>query len=679
MNYSKWKISERSGEIPEALLAAGYPPLLAALLNIRGISTAEEAEKFLHCGEESLIDPMRMKDMDKAVRRIKTAFEKEETVAVYGDYDVDGITSTCLLTDWLRSRGISCYPYIPDRIEEGYGLNIPAIDKLKSRGVSLIISVDCGITAAEEAKHAREVGVDLIITDHHECREQTLPDAVAVIDPKQLGCGYPNKNLAGVGVAMKLICAVEGKGAEVLRHYADLVAIGTVADVVPLTDENRYIVRMGLGMIEQTSRPGIAALLHESGVEDKKISSSTIGFTLAPRLNAAGRLGCVSVAGKLLMTSDRAEACRLAAELCELNRRRQHLETEIWDDASGMMDGKKPETPIVLASEKWHQGVIGIAASKLAEQYSLPTIMICLDGEKGKGSCRSFGGFNLFDALSACSEYLEGFGGHALAAGLNIKRSKLHEFCAALGEYYKQNKPEELPTLNCDIEIRDPKMLNMEGVESLSMLEPFGSGNPRPTMCILGARLERLMPIGGGKHLRLSVSFRGCSFECVFFSHTQEELGVGVGDCVDIAFTPQINEFRFRSSVQLQLTAVRRHDPRPLCERLLRGMPASEAAAYCPDRGAFVKAWRRIQAAGGAVASDIDGVIRQCPSGLEPERFCICLLALSELGLLRSAIPGSVLGARIVPKAGKVNLDDSKLIKRLKARRLQWQKKTPKT
>lgn len=668
MNYSKWKISERSAEIPAALIAAGYPPLLAAMLRIRGIDTVEEAQRFLNGGAESLIDPMLMKDMDKAVRRIKSAFASGETLAVYGDYDVDGMTATCLLTDWLRSRGIDCYPYIPDRIEEGYGINSAAIDSLQSKGVSLIISVDCGITAVDEAKHAREVGVDLIITDHHECHEQALPEAVAVIDPKQGDCAYPNKDLAGVGVALKLICAVEGDSEGVVRRYADLAAIGTVADVVPLTGENRYIVRTGLGMIEQTTRPGIAALLRESGVEDKKISSSTIGFTLAPRLNAAGRLGCVSVAGRLLMTDDEAEANVLAAELCELNRRRQHLETEIWDEASGMMDGRNPQMPIVLASEKWHQGVIGIAASKLAEQYSLPTVMICLDGEKGKGSCRSYGGFNLFEALSACSDYLEGFGGHALAAGLNIRRDKLREFCRAFGEYYRKNKPAELPVLNCDLEISDPGMLNMEGVEALSMLEPFGSGNPKPVMCISGARLDRVTPIGGGRHLRLNISFKGSGFECVFFSHTESELGLCAGDCVDLAFTPQINEFRFRSSVQLQLTAVRRHDPRPLCERILREMPLREAAPYCPDRSAFVKAWRRLQSVGGAVAQDIDGVIRQCPSGLEPERFCICLLALSELGLLRSAIPGSVLGARIVPGTKKVNLEDSKLIKRLKAR-----------
>lgn len=671
MNYSKWKIANVGCTSGSVLRRAGYAPLLAAMLEVRGIHTVSEAEKFLYGGAETLNDPMLMKDMGKAVERIKAAFAAGEIVAVYGDYDVDGITSTCLLTDWLRSRGMDCYPYIPDRIDEGYGINTAAIQSLKDKGVSLIISVDCGITAANETEFAKQLGVDFIITDHHECREQNIPDAVAVIDPKQECCTYPNKELAGVGVALKLVCAVEGNSEAVIKKYADLAAIGTVADVVPLTGENRYIVRTGLAMLEHTKRPGIAALLHESGVEDRKISSSTIGFSLAPRLNAAGRLGCVSVAGRLLMTDDKAEASKLANELCELNRRRQALETDIWDDASRMMSGQTPEAPIVLASENWHQGVIGIAASKLAEQYSLPTVMICLDGDKGKGSCRSYAGFNLFDALSACSEHLEGFGGHALAAGLNIRRENLQKFCEAFGSYYRANRPDELPTLNCDLEITDPGMLDMDGVRSLDMLEPYGSGNPKPLMCIKSAKLDRVTPIGGGKHLRLSISFGGADFECVYFSHTERELGLNVGERIDVAFTPQINEFRFRSSVQLQITAVRRHDPRPLCSKMLEPsgeLPESEAAAYCPDRSAFVSVWRSLKAAGGAVAADLDGLLRQCPKGLEPERFCICILALCELGLLHKRRPDSVFGARIVSGCAKVNLEDSKIIRSLKAR-----------
>lgn len=670
MIYSKWKIADYAEKIPSALLEAGYKPLLAALLRLRGITEPEEARRFLNGGAETLEDPMLMKGMPQAVKRIREAIAAGETVAVYGDYDVDGITATCLLADWLLSKGLTCHSYIPDRIEEGYGLNKEALLSLKNRGVSLVISVDCGITAAAEAEYATEIGIDLIITDHHECREQTLPVATAVIDSKQENCEYPNKDLAGVGVALKLVCAVEGDSAAVFEKYADIAAIGTVADVVPLTGENRYIVRKGLEKIENSPRPGIAALLKESGVADKRISSSTIGFSLAPRLNAAGRLGCVSVACRLLLTRDEAEAAKLATELCELNRRRQALETGIWQEASGMMEGREKDEPIVLSSDKWHQGVIGIAASKLAEQYSLPTVMICLDGDRGKGSCRSYGGFNIFDALSACSQHLEGFGGHALAAGLNIRREKLDDFCRAFSEYYRENRPVEQPTLSCDLGITDPSILDMEGIEAMNLLEPFGSGNPKPLLCINGARLEKVAPIGGGKHLRLSVSYRGRCFECVYFSHTESDLGAWEGDCVDIAFTPQINEFRFRNSVQLQLAALKRHDFRGLCSELLSGGDFSlyEAAAYCPDRTSFVKVWRRLESLNGIVADSFEGVMRQCPCDVEPEKFCICLLAFQELGLLSKTDDGRIFGAEIVADSPKVNLENSELVKKLKAR-----------
>lgn len=677
MNYSKWSAAKVCGSAPASLTEAGYTPLLAAMLEVRGVDDPTAAEKFINGGAECLTDPMLFKDMDKAVRRIRLAIEKNEMLAVYGDYDVDGITATCLLTDWLRSKGARCLTYIPDRIGEGYGINSAAIDKLGEKGVSLIISVDCGITAAAEAEHAKSVGIDLIITDHHECREETRPDALAVIDAKQPDCPYPNKDLAGVGVALKLVCAVEGAATVAIERYAELAAIGTVADVVPLTGENRYIVRRGIELMEHSSRPGIAALLRESGAGEKRMSATTIGFTLAPRLNAAGRLGCVPIALRLLMTDDPAEASTLASALCDLNRRRQTLEMDIWEDAKGMMSGKAPGLPIVLSSEKWHQGVIGIAASKLAEQYSVPTVMICLDGEKGKGSCRSCGDFNLFDALSACAEYLEGFGGHALAAGLNIRRERLTDFCRAFEAYYESNKPTELPELCCDLEITEPELLDMDGVRSLGCLEPFGNGNPKPLMSILGARLDRVCEIGGGRHLRMTVTYRGRSFECVFFSHSEKDVNVSAGELVDIAFTPQINEFRMRSTVQLQLTAVRRHDPRELCRSILDcggEIPEDRAAVYCPDRSDFIKVWRRLLSLGGRVADDPDAVLRQCPVGIAPESFCLCLLVLLELGLMRRGAGGGIFGAGLVRDSAKVNLEDSCLIKRLRRKNARRQK-----
>ena len=489
MKYSDWKIPYSLPQISDELLKAGYNPLLAAILSLRGINTPEEAGKIV--GEGACVyDPYLLQGMDAAVKRIKLAVKRREHVAVYGDYDVDGITSTCLLSDYLSSLGLDCEPYIPDRGEEGYGINCSALDYLKSLGVTLVISVDCGITAVEETEYARLIGIEIIITDHHECKEGSVPAAVSVIDPKQSGNCYPNSCLAGVGVALKLACACAGNSDEIIERYADLVAVGTVADVMPLIGENRYLVKTGLKKLSEGSRPGLEAMFKESSIDKTKLNSTTIGFILAPRLNAAGRLDQAMTALKLLMSTDCDIAGALAKELCELNRQRQAIENEIWEEAKAILSDTQPDAPIVLASDKWHQGVIGIAASRLAEYYSLPTIMVCLNGDIGKGSCRSFGGFNLFEALNACSEHLLGFGGHALAAGLNISKDKLEIFRSALAEYYHSNKPTPQPLVNCDILIKDPKLLSIENVRSLDLLEPYGNGNPKPTLCISGARIE---------------------------------------------------------------------------------------------------------------------------------------------------------------------------------------------
>ena len=668
MNQKEWKISYVRPELPEELLESGCPPLLAAVLAQRGIRSRKAAEELLFGGSEVLHDPMLMTGMDRAVKRIKQAISADETVAVYGDYDVDGITSTCLLTDYLRSKGLRCLPYIPDRNEEGYGLNNAAVDALRSQGASLLITVDCGITALSEVEHAAQIGLEVIITDHHECGHGQLPNAVAVIDCKQNGDNYPNKNLAGVGVALKLACACEGDSERVLEQYADLVAVGTVADVMPLVGENRCLVRRGLKKLVTSPRPGIAAMMRESSIDPGKLTASTIGFSLAPRLNAAGRLGQAETAAKLLMTADPCAAAELAVELCELNRQRQDIETEIWREANAQLSGSVPDAPIVLASDRWHQGVIGIAASRLAEQYSLPAIMICLNGDMGKGSCRSYGGFNLFEALNACSEHLLGFGGHALAAGLNIRQDKLNDFRAALARYYRANKPAALPEVQCDLLINDPTLLSIENVRSLDRLEPYGNANPRPLMCLCGVRVEALSEVGSGRHLRMRIRLRSESFEAIFFSHTAKELGLREGNLVDLAFSPQINEFRGRISVQLVVCAARRHDGRELCRGILENRRDMlwAAAEFCPDRVDFVRVWRMIQQPGFAVGGSAEAVLAQCPEGMEPERFCLCLAVFLETGLLSSPV-GSVYGAREAHIEGKADLERTEIIRLLRA------------
>ena len=666
MKEKNWLIPYARPEAPPELLALGCSPLLAAVLAARGFREGREVSALLFGGRETLHDPLLMRGMAEGAARLRRAIEEKETVAVYGDYDVDGITSTCLLTLYLRSRGVPCLSYIPDRGDEGYGLNNAAVEALHAQGVKLLVTVDCGITAREEADFAASLGMDVIITDHHECGCAALPDAVAVIDPKQPGDGYPNPYLAGVGVAFKLACACEGDAERVLARYADLVAVGTVADVMPLLDENRYLVRRGLDKLENAPCPGMAAMLHEAGIDEKKITASSIGFALAPRLNAAGRLGQTGIALRLLLSDSREEAAACAAELCQLNRQRQSIETEIWQEANDMLAGRTPTEPIVLSSDHWHQGVIGIAASRLAEQYSLPAVMICLNGDVGKGSCRSYGGFNLYDALSACSEHLIGFGGHSLAAGLNVRRDKLEAFRAALCAYYRRHHPRQLPEVPCELLIADPALLSLENVRSLDALEPCGSANPRPTLCLCGALLESLTPVGGGKHLRLRVRLRGEPIDAIFFSHTAPELGLREGERIDLAFTPQLNEFRGQTSVQLLVSAARPHESAALCEALLEGRTDAlwAASLWTPERADFVQVWRAVSAEGFAVAADAPGVMAQAPEGMEPERFCLCLRVLREAGLLGGE--GPLYGAAARRIDGKADLEATAVMRELR-------------
>ena len=664
MKVQDWKIPYAQPEIPAALTAAGYAPLLAAMLHVRGIDTPEQAQDFLAGDAGQLHDPMLLKGMDRAVERLSRAIERGESVAVFGDYDVDGITSTCVLTDYLRHRGLQVRAYIPDRISEGYGLNPDAVRKLHGLGVTLIVSVDCGITAIEETALANTLGMDVIITDHHECGGHEVPDAVSVVDPKQPACTYPNPGLAGVGVAFKLLCALEGDSAEMLRRYSDLVAIGTVADVMPLAGENRFLVAEGLRRINTAPRPGIQALLEESGALGRAVTATTIGFTLAPRINAAGRLGETAVAAKLLLTDDPAEAAYYAKALCDLNRRRQALEQQIWDEASEQAGVFDLTQPLVLDSDDWHQGVIGIAASRLSEAFHLPTVMIRFDGDRGKGSCRSFGGFNLYQALAACSEFLEGFGGHALAAGLTIRRENISAFREAFAAYYRDNPATEQPALCCDLRISDPDLLSMENVASLQLLEPCGTANPRPLLAMTAARLQSVTPIGGGKHLRLTLLKGGRMFDCVFFSCTLDALSARPGDWVDAAFCPQINSFRGRSSVQLLITDLRRSETPALCRAILDRETVApwDTVDLCPTRQDFIKVYKALR---GGISGTIPELQRLLPPVLHPATACICLRVLEELKLARYTFDGSVLTASPVEGCARNDLNNSVLLLRL--------------
>ena len=653
MNEKVWNIPSHTA-VPEDLLQNGYTPLLAAVLATRGICTAAEAHAFLDGDSTATDDPGLLTDITPAIQRIMRAISRREKAAVYGDYDVDGITSGCLMTDYLRSLGLNTELYIPDRLEEGYGLNTAAIERLREEGVTLIITVDCGVTAIEETEFAASIGVDMIITDHHECQDE-LPNAVAVIDPKRRDCLYPNRDLAGVGVAYKVACAMDGSDERMLARYSDLVAVGTVADVMPLTGENRRIIKAGLEKLRTNPRAGLAALMDEAGIDRSRLSVSTIGFTLAPRINAAGRLGQVEHAARLMMESNPRRAEQLAAELCEMNRERQRLEQEIWEQAMASLAGTTPTTPIILAGEDWHQGVIGIAASRLSEAFRVPAVMISLHGEHGKGSCRSYAGFNLFDALTSCGDLLDTFGGHILAAGLNIRRENVEAFREAFTEYYVNHIPDLIPGLTPDLLIDHPRLLDMDCVQSLDELEPCGNCNPRPLMILTGCRLSGVTPIGGGKHVRLRVDKFNTTYECIWFNHRAEDLGVTEGDEIDIAFYPQINEFRGHRSVQLLTQDIRRVDPAERCRAILAG---EEVGDLYLSRGDLTRVWHALEPAPQPLAVDIWNPPAPAEQ-LRPETVALALRVFSEVNLLSFRREAQTCEITLNSREGKADLNRS--------------------
>ena len=684
MKYKQWNRASCPPERRRALEEAGFTALAALALYARGLDTPEKAAAFLAADRGQLQDPMEMRDMDRAAGRVAQALERGKRIAVYGDYDVDGITSTCLLTDFLRREGGEVLPYIPDRLEEGYGLNREALDTLCQEGVRLVVTVDCGITAVEEADYARELGMDLVITDHHECKAQ-LPRAMAVVDPHRSDCPYPFKSLAGVGVALKLVLALGGpdRQRELLERYADLAAIGTVADVMNLTGENRTIVRLGLEALRHTVRPGLKALLRQAGMEERPLTSVAIGYTLAPRLNASGRMGRANLAAELLLTADPARGEELAVELCQLNRERQAIEAEIYDQCIPLVQAlpQNRRYALVLAGEQWHQGVVGIVASRLADRYSCPTFMICLQDGKGKGSCRSFAGFNLFAALEHCAGLLEGFGGHALAAGFTILEENIPAFAQAMNDYVCActGGKEMVAALDIDAEVEELDLLTLEEVEGLDLLEPCGAGNPKPVFSLSGCMVTALSEVGGGRHLKLKLSAGGRSLDAIFFSTTAAEAGVAVGERVDAAFTPQVNEYRGWRSVQLQLcdlrpALTRAQAERALYEKFRRGesLTPAEAAALLPSREEFVVLWRYLQ--GHARPHPLEETAHRLARNIARSagkretlmRTLVCLEVFDERGLIQLEHTTDHLHIALCPVEGKVDLEASWILRRLR-------------
>lgn len=608
----------------------------AELISARCGTSEDDIEAFINRDFAPQRDSRLLNDMDKAVDRILRAVKnKDDVIAIYGDYDVDGVTSVSMMYLYLTSLGLRVGYYIPSRNDEGYGVNKSAINKLYSKGVTLIVTVDTGVTAIEEVEYAKSLGIDMIITDHHECRPE-LPDALAVINPHRFDCDYPFKELAGVGVAFKLVCGIEmarindtglteyEAQRKMLLEYGDLVAIGTVADVMPIVDENRTIVSMGLKIIEARPRLGVSALIESSSsknsysAQKRDITSTFIGFTIAPRLNAAGRMGNAAVAVELLLAEDKDTAMSIAEELCEMNRIRQSEENKIVDAALEKIDEAwethiKNGGVIVLDGEDWQQGVIGIVASRITERFGMPTILITFEGsvpqfsdespvDLGKGSGRSVKGFNLVTALAECEDLLEKYGGHELAAGLSLRRGNLDSFRERLNQYARPilNNLENIQVIEADkIISADDLTLNFAN-ELSSLIEPCGQHNPMPAFIMTDVNITSVRGIGAGKHIKLILEKGGKKFTGLWFGVAESQNRFKVGDMVDVLFTVGINHFNGITELQLIVTDMRyaesvyeqRRSDREALKCLLDGGAFSADDNYLPERKDFVALYR---------------------------------------------------------------------------------------
>ncbi len=589
--------SDADAKIREIARDAGVSEVVARLIYNRGHESAGAAEKFMNPSVEALHSPFLLKDMDKACARVLRAVENGERITVYGDYDVDGVTSVTMLYLYLKSIGADVSYYIPLRAKEGYGVSESAIDTLKENGTQLIITVDTGITANKEVEYAKTLGIDTVVTDHHECHGD-LPDACAVVNPHRPDCTYPFCELAGVGVVFKLVTGLEvsrnngldemASVKKICDDYIDLVAVGTIADVMPLTDENRVIVKYGLALIEEDARVGLAALIEaasnaattrpaagvaEKTVKKRKINSGFISFSIAPRINAAGRISSASKAVELLLCTDPDEAARLAEELCEINLLRQREENSIAEEAYRQIEEThdfKNDKIIVLENDSWQQGIIGIVSSRITEKYGLPSILISFAGategdsdphDVGKGSGRSVKGINLVGALDHCKEHLVQFGGHELAAGLSVMRCNIPEFRKMINDYARENFSDDIFTVRCEADCElAPDELSMAIVDELAQLEPFGVANPNPQFVVKNMTLERVISMGAGKHSKLVLTNGGRSFTAVCFGMASSSMEYHFGESVDILCQLSINEYRGQKSLQLIAQDIRLSD-----------------------------------------------------------------------------------------------------------------------
>lgn len=689
MKMKRWVTAKPNLETVRSLArSCGFTPLAAAALCARGIDTPEAARAFLETDPAKLHDPMLLPDMAKARDTIRRAIEQGKKIAVFGDYDVDGVTSTCVMTRVLRSLGADVRHYIPDRLSEGYGLSMGAMDRLAQDGIGLIVTVDSGVSAFEEIARARELGMEVVVTDHHECREE-LPDANAVVNPKRADSTYPFAELAGVGVAFKLACALAGDGQQraVLEQYADLVALGTVADVMPLIGENRIIVAAGLRRMAETQNVGLSMLLHESGQQGKRLTASTISFILAPRINAAGRLGHADMAAELFLTDDPRRAQTLAMALCEQNKQRQATENQILEQALQKLRREYDpleDQVIVLAGEDWHHGVIGIVSSRICDRYACPTVLIALEDGIGKGSGRSVKGFNLYEALCDSAPLLERFGGHELAAGLTIREENIQQFRENMEAWAREHvNPQELmPILHIDCPIA-PEFISTEATRGLDVLEPFGMGNPQPVFSMCDLLVEEITPISSDRHVRLTLSKDGQTYTAMLFGTGQGGCGFAQGNYVDAAFCLEINEYRGRCSVQLVIRDIQLSTCEVMADQKILNLynrfmsdgalTAREARVLLPERRDLVAVWRHILSRSeDGWLSVPDGALSRRVSWesrreINIGKLLVCLDVFSESRLLSYHFREGQLNIVLKHIEGKADISKSVVLKTLQS------------
>lgn len=655
----------------------GFPPFLSLLLVTRGICTAEAIEAYRSAVEWH--DPMLLPDMDKAVDRIRKALDEFESILIFGDYDADGVTATAMLYSYLGVCGANVRFALPRR-EEGYGLNRTIIEQAAQQGVKLIITVDNGISACDEIAYASELGIDTVVTDHHKPPE-VLPHAVALVNPHCAGNKSPFVPLCGAGVAFKLIAALEDCDGTylpevLLDQFSDLAAIGTIGDIVPLQGENRMLVRMGLKRIAESDRVGLHKLLETAALLGRdNLSAGNLSFTLVPRINAMGRMHTSEQVVQLLLTDEDEEAMTVCGILEQANYERQQQEGAVTEAANEILrqDPRRLlERVLIVWGEDWHPGVLGIVASRITEKYGKPSVVISIKDGVATGSCRSINGFSIIDALTSCSEMLTRFGGHTLAAGFSLPVGQVEAFAHAINAYAAQIKTMPFPMLRIDCKL-NPAGLSVAIVDELQEMEPFGAENPIPVFALLGMRLDAVQPVGGGKHLRLSLSRDGHAVQAMLFRTAPEQFPYGAGDRLDLAVT--LDKSMYRGVAELSVV-VRDYRPEDFdAEQHLRQKQNYEAfargeAADCnsmlPNRTQIASVYRLFKAEEDRPRDMSYFCYRLQKEQIGYDRLTIALIALRQLGLIRVMRDGDTLRVRINPTTQKVLLDDAPILKRLK-------------